>query len=193
MLGERLYPLIAIFEPERAGKITAFEATQFSRICPGKCSICHADAAFACHLRHLLSPHPYHTLRRKLEAGTPLPMSLRAFAVARAAEGRSARAGRDLQQRRPPLYVCYYYPLQHAFDRRASLRALMAESDIRQSQAQSRNQWIKPVAAQTRCGPGYQTCKLNKAVSIHVRARLISSPTAPPAPPAAAAKNGRGW
>ena len=70
-----------------------------------------ADAAFACHLRHLLSPHPYHTLRRKLEAGTPLPMSLRAFAVARAAEGRSARAGRDLQQRRPPLYVCYYYPL----------------------------------------------------------------------------------
>ena len=89
----------------------AFEATQFSRICPGKCSICHADAAFACHLRHLLSPHPYHTLRRKLEAGTPLPMSLRAFAVARAAEGRSARAGRDLQQRRLPLYVCYYYPL----------------------------------------------------------------------------------
>ena len=76
-----------------------------------------------------------------------------------------------------------------AFDRRASLRA--RESDIRQSQAQSRNQWIKPVAAQTRCGPGYQTCKLNKAVSIHVR--LISSPTAPPAPPAAAAKNGRGW
>ena len=90
----------------------AFEATQFSRICPGKCSICHADAAFACHLRHLLSPHPYHTLRRKLEAGTPLPMSLRAFAAARAAEGRSARAGRDLQQRHPPLYVCYYYPLE---------------------------------------------------------------------------------
>ena len=89
----------------------AFEATQFSRICPGKCSIGYPDAAFACHLRHLLSPHPYHTLRRKLEAGTPLPMSLRAFAVARAAEGRSARAGRDLQQRRLPLYVCYYYPL----------------------------------------------------------------------------------
>ena len=72
----------------------------------------YTDAAFACHLRHLLSPHPYHTLRRKLEAGTPLPMSLRAFAAARAAEGRSARAGRDLQQRRLPLYVCYYYPLE---------------------------------------------------------------------------------
>ena len=82
----------------------SLEATQFSRIG-------YPDAAFACHLRHLLSPHPYHTLRRKLEAGTPLPMSLRAFAVARAAEGRSARAGRDLQQRRLPLYVCYYYPL----------------------------------------------------------------------------------
>ena len=81
----------------------SLEATQLNRI---GC----ADAAFACHLRHLLSPHPYHTLRRKLEAGTPLPVSLRAFAAARAAEGRSARAGRDLQQRHPPLYVCYYYP-----------------------------------------------------------------------------------
>ena len=36
----------------------------------------------------------------------------------------------------------------------------MAESDIRQSQAQSRNQWIKPVAAQTRCGPGTKLANL---------------------------------
>ena len=108
----------------------SLEATQFSRICPGKCSICHADAAFACHLRHLLSPHPYHTLRRKLEAGTPLPMSLRAFAAARAAEGRSARAGRDLQQRHPPLYVCYYYPLLSRGRSWASSRALSVKFEI---------------------------------------------------------------
>ena len=98
----------------------SLEATQFSRI--GS-----PDAAFACHLRHLLSPHPYHTLRRKLEAGTPLPMSLRAFAAARAAEGRSARAGRDLQQRHLPLYVCYYYPLERvaqSFARSPSVRSL---------------------------------------------------------------------
>ena len=119
----------------------SLEATQFSRI--GS-----PDAAFACHLRHLLSPHAYHTLRRKLEAGTPLPMSLRAFAAARAAEGRSARAGRDLQQRRLPLYVCYYYPLRSSLEVMASSRAL--------------NEWHRP-GSKTSADP--VSCMTTRAAS----------------------------